>query len=100
MTEQAQRGKMNNAFDPKSLGDLDPAARSMIERRARLLGPAYRLFYNKPLAVTRGKGVHLWDNEGNKYLDAYNNVVSIGHGHPRVVEAITNQLGKIGRAHV
>jgi acetylornithine aminotransferase len=37
----------------------------------------------------------MWDRDGNEYLDAYNNVVSIGHGHPRVVDAITRQLYKI-----
>lgn len=39
-----QRGKMNNAFDPRTLDTLDPATRSLVQRRQRLLGPAYRLF--------------------------------------------------------
>ncbi|MCA0921588.1 aspartate aminotransferase family protein [Pseudooceanicola nanhaiensis] len=86
-------GKMVNSFDPGTTRDLDPVLADRIERRQRLLGPAYRLFYKEPLTVARGEGALLFDPEGNDYLDAYNNVVSLGHSHPRVVEAITKQLG-------
>jgi 4-aminobutyrate aminotransferase-like enzyme len=87
------RGKMVNSFDPSNTKELAPNVRSMIERRGRLLGPAYRLFYNDPVEVKSGKGVFLYDSEGNEYLDAYNNVVSVGHAHPKVVEAVSKQLG-------
>lgn len=86
------RGKMNNSFDPQSAEMLDPAARKMVEQRARLLGPSYRLFYSEPVDFVRGEGVKLWDSQGNEYLDAYNNVVSVGHGHPKVVEAVHQQM--------
>jgi 4-aminobutyrate aminotransferase-like enzyme len=85
-------GKMVNGFDPADIDRLDGSTRSVIERRARLLGPAYRLFYKTPVEVSRGSGVYLYDKNGNEYLDAYNNVVSVGHCHPRVVEAVTHQL--------
>lgn len=88
----ARRGKMVNSFDPDTLGQLEPRTRTQIERRTRLLGPAYRLFYANPVEVVRAQGVHLYDAQGNEYLDAYNNVVSVGHSHPRVVQAITAQL--------
>ncbi|WP_027531783.1 aspartate aminotransferase family protein [Bradyrhizobium sp. WSM3983] len=88
----AQRGKMVNAFDPANVTGLNEKARTLIQRRSALLGPAYRLFYNDPVEVKRGKGVILYDSEGNEYLDAYNNVVSVGHCHPRVVEATSEQL--------
>ena len=87
-----QRGKMVNAFDPGDLGHLAPSTRQAIERRARLLGPAYRLFYRNPVQVSSAKGVLLYDRDGNEFLDAYNNVVSVGHCHPRVVEAVSRQL--------
>jgi 4-aminobutyrate aminotransferase-like enzyme len=86
------RGKMNNAFQPSSAGHLSPRSRAMVDRRSTLLGPAYRLFYANPLQVSRGLGTRLWDADGNEYLDAYNNVVSIGHAHPRVVEAVHRQM--------
>lgn len=86
------RGDMPNAFNPGDTGHLDPNDLAHIERRRRLLGPAYRLFYRTPIEVSRGKGVFLYDKTGNEYLDAYNNVVSLGHSHPRVVEAIQRQV--------
>ena len=66
---------------------------AMIERRRELLGSAYRLFYDEPVHIVRGEGVWLYDADGNKYLDMYNNVPHVGHCHPHVVEAITKQLG-------
>ena len=87
-----RRGKMNNAFNPADHAQLDPETRSFVERRARLLGPAYRLFYKAPVEISHGKGVFLYDKAGNEYLDAYNNVVSVGHGHPSVVEAVHRQM--------
>ena len=67
----------------------------LIERRARLLGPAYRLFYDKPVHVVRGEGVWLHGADGKRYLDAYNNVASVGHCHPHVVDAIARQAGTL-----
>lgn len=64
----------------------------LIERRRRLLGPAYRLFYDDPVHLVRGEGVWLYDVDGNKYLDMYNNVPHVGHCHPRVVNAVAGQL--------
>lgn len=89
------RGKMVNSFDPKELSGLPEMTRTLIERRAKLLGPAYRLFYGNPVEVSRGCGVHLYDRDGNEYLDAYNNVVSVGHAHPRVTEAVSSQMATL-----
>ncbi|MGJ7494905.1 aspartate aminotransferase family protein [Variovorax sp. RT4R15] len=66
---------------------------ALMERRARVLGPAYRLFYETPLHPVRGEGAWLYDADGTRYLDAYNNVASVGHCHPHVVEAIARQAG-------
>jgi len=65
------------------------------ERRRRALAPAYQLFYQEPVHLVRGEGVWLFDNEGRRYLDCYNNVPSVGHCHPRVVEAIATQAGQL-----
>lgn len=64
---------------------------ALLERRARVLGPAYRLFYDRPLHLVRGQGAWVWDVDGREYLDAYNNVPSVGHAHPRVVAALAQQ---------
>lgn len=64
---------------------------TLLERRKRLLGPAYSLFYKEPLHLVRGEGVWLFDADGRRYLDMYNNVPHVGHCHPAVVEALTRQ---------
>ncbi len=86
---------MINAFDPRRSDQLPANERALVARRQRLLGPAYRLFYEHPVAFVRGEGVWLYDAEGAAYLDAYNNVPAVGHCHPRVVEAIARQAGEL-----
>lgn len=86
---------MLNAFDPAAAGSLPAAERALIERRQRVLGTAYRLFYDNPLHIVRGEGVWLYDAGGERYLDAYNNVASVGHSHPRVVAAIAEQAATL-----
>ena len=83
---------MVNAFDPATADALDERSRALVERRHELLGPAYRLFYERPVEVVRGEGVHLYGPNGERYLDAYNNVPSVGHCNPTVVQAVTEQL--------
>src|SRR3990172_587383 len=63
----------------------------LLERRERLLGPGFPLFYDKPVHLVRGEGVWLYDSEGGRYLDCYNNVPHVGHCHPHVVEALARQ---------
>jgi 4-aminobutyrate aminotransferase-like enzyme len=71
------------------------SAADLLARRRRLLGPAYRHFYSEPVEFVRGEGVHLYDAAGVEYLDAYNNVPSVGHCHPRVVAALAEQAGRL-----
>ena len=81
---------MVNAYTPGA-GNLSPQDQDRVARRARLLGPAYRLFYETPVHLVRGEGVWLYDAEGKAYLDCYNNVASLGHCHPHVVAATARQ---------
>ena len=82
-------------FDPARSSELDAATRALVERRERALGTAYRLFYREPIQFVRGSGTRLWDADGREYLDAYNNVPSVGHAHPRVVAAIAEQAATL-----
>jgi 4-aminobutyrate aminotransferase-like enzyme len=82
-------------FDPARAADLDPRTADLVRRRAAALGPAYRLFYREPLEFVRGERAHLFDRDGADYLDAYNNVPSVGHAHPRVVAAIAEQAARL-----
>jgi 4-aminobutyrate aminotransferase-like enzyme len=74
---------------------LPAKSAELIKDRARLLGPNVSTFYDEPLHVVRGKGVWLWDADGRKYLDCYNNVPHVGHCNPRVVEAICRQAATL-----
>ena len=67
----------------------------LAKRRRHALGPTYTHFYEKPLYLVRGEGVWLYDDEGRRYLDCYNNVPSVGHCHPHVVEALTRQVATL-----
>lgn len=63
--------------------------------RHRLLGPNLRLSYKDPVKIVRGWMQYLYDEEGRKYLDAYNNVAHVGHCHPRVVKAGQDQMAQL-----
>ncbi|SDX90371.1 aspartate aminotransferase family protein [Citreimonas salinaria] len=67
----------------------------MLADRARLLGPNVSTFYEDPVHFVKGEGVWLWDADGRRYLDCYNNVPHVGHCNPRVVEAICRQAGTL-----
>ena len=84
-----------NAFRAENAGDLSPDIRRLTQRRGELLGASYRLFYRKPVHLVRGRGAYLWDADGKTYLDAYNNVASIGHCHPAVIDAVHQQMQKL-----
>ena len=83
---------MINGFDPNRLGELPDQMQKNIRRRDQSLGPSYRLFYDTPIEIVRGKGVTLFDPDGNEYLDVYNNVPSVGHAHPKVIAAVHKQM--------
>lgn len=70
---------------------MDERFRDILERRRLILGSGARLFYSVPFHPVRGEGVYLYDGDGKRYLDAYNNVAHVGHGHPRVTEALSRQ---------
>ena len=73
--------------------DTQTAARNdLLERRHKCFAGSF-LMYQSPIELVRGEGVWLFDRQGDRYLDCYNNVASVGHCHPRVVEALTRQAG-------
>jgi 4-aminobutyrate aminotransferase len=55
-------------------------------------------YYQEPLVLEEGSGSRLWDADGREYLDAFGGILttSLGHCHPRIVEAVREQLGKLG----
>lgn len=65
----------------------------LLARRERVLSPSYRLFYEQPVHAVRAQGCWIEDADGQRYLDAYNNVPVAGHCHPRIVAAMAQQGG-------
>lgn len=63
----------------------------LLARRNQALGAGAALFYEAPLHIVRGEGVYLFDAEGRRYVDMYNNVPCVGHANPEVAEAVGRQ---------
>jgi 4-aminobutyrate aminotransferase-like enzyme len=84
-----------NAFDPADARGLGSELEQSVRERAAVFGSASVLFYDKPLSFVRGQGCWLYDADGVAYLDAYNNVPSVGHCHPHVVQAVARQLSEL-----
>jgi 4-aminobutyrate aminotransferase-like enzyme/Ser/Thr protein kinase RdoA (MazF antagonist) len=70
-----------------------PAAKGeLIGRRSDTLGAMLtQLSYSDPVHLVRGERAWLFDADGRRLLDAYNNVPVVGHCHPRVTEAVVRQ---------
>jgi predicted acetylornithine/succinylornithine family transaminase len=66
----------------------------LVERGEATMSRSYK---PAPVVVTHGEGMHLWDADGNKYLDFLGGIAvsSLGHAHPRLVEAISTQAARV-----
>jgi 4-aminobutyrate aminotransferase len=80
----------NKDFETK----LGPNAKAILERDREVMSPAYTREY--PFVISHGKGAEVWDVDGKRYLDMTTGiaVTGTGHCHPKVVEAIKNQVDK------
>lgn len=66
-------------------------ASALVARRERVLADVQEHYYAEPPEIVRGWRDLLVDADARVYLDAVNNVTSIGHAHPRLVDAVTEQ---------
>src|ERR1051326_5038733 len=68
-----------------------------VRKHKEFLFPAVATFYQEPLALVKGEGAHVWDDQGDKYLDCFGGGVTVrgGHADPKGNEAIINQLKTI-----
>ena len=67
-------------------------------QRHRAVTPSWlALYYDDPIELVRGEGRHVWDADGNRYLDFFGGILTTisGHGVPEVVEALREQAGKL-----
>lgn len=90
MTETTQILALNR-FDAATADRLEPRLANLVTRRMNAFGRSSVLFYQQPLEIVKAKGVWMFDAQGKAYLDVYNNVPSVGHCHPAVVAAVSEQ---------
>jgi 4-aminobutyrate aminotransferase-like enzyme len=69
----------------------------VVTKHKEHIWPCAATYYEKPLVIERGEGMHVFDDEGNRYLDCFGGVltVSVGHCEPSVTKAVTEQLNKV-----
>ena len=68
-----------------------------ISKHKEFLFPAVANYYEEPIALVKGEAEYVWDDAGNRYLDAFGGVltVSVGHANPKVNKAIIDQVNTI-----
>ena len=66
----------------------------ILKKQQEFLWPSHLTYYKQPLPLARGEGMHLYDVEGNRYLDCFGGIltVSVGHCHPKVTIALKKQI--------
>jgi len=77
-----------------------PCRDEMLALRAEYLTPALMTLYREPICLVEGKMQYVWDETGKRFLDAIGGIVttSVGHAHPRIVERLRDQVGKLCHA--
>lgn len=83
--------------DPSPLLGTDVAAPTtdpnhLLRRRREALAAVQESYYDSPMRIERGWRHHLVDTDARAYVDMVNNVAAIGHGHPRLADAVERQL--------
>jgi 4-aminobutyrate aminotransferase-like enzyme len=75
----------------------DPRSEEVVRKHKEFIWPSVTNYYQKPLVADHGSMQYLWDIEGNKYLDFFGGIVTIGVGHcnPKVTSKINAQVNKL-----
>jgi alanine-glyoxylate transaminase/(R)-3-amino-2-methylpropionate-pyruvate transaminase len=74
-----------------------PSREEVLALRRQYLSPGLITYYKEPLLLVEGHMQYLWDETGKQYLDGFAGIVtvSVGHCHPRIVEKVREQVGKL-----
>src|SRR6185436_16333470 len=74
------------------------AADDALQLHRDYLFPAVTPYYTEPVVLEEGEGVWVRDASGREYLDFFAGILttSIGHSHPRIVEAVRKQISRLG----
>ena len=74
-----------------------PSREEVIAIRKQYVSPGVLTYYADPLMIVEGKMQYVWDERGTRYLDAFAGIVtvSVGHCHPKVIEKVQEQTGRL-----
>src|ERR1700735_3395705 len=74
-----------------------PSREDVLALRRQYLTPGLITYYREPLLIVEGHMQYVWDETGKQYLDGFAGIVSVsvGHCHPKVVEKVREQVGKL-----
>ncbi len=74
-----------------------PSREDVLALRRQYLTPGLITYYREPLMIVEGHMQYVWDETGKQYLDAFAGIVtvSVGHCHPKVVEKVREQIGRL-----
>ena len=74
--------------------------REILEKQRQYLWPNHILYYTEPIALDHGKGLTVWDADGNRYLDFFAGILtsSVGYAHPTVTARVQEQVGKLAHS--
>ncbi len=74
-----------------------PSCDEVLAMRRQYLTPGLITYYREPLLIVEGHMQYLWDETGKQYLDAFAGIVtvSVGHCHPKIVEKVREQVGRL-----
>jgi 4-aminobutyrate aminotransferase len=77
-----------------STAEPQTAPSEIVRKHKEFLFPAVATYYQEPIALVRGEGQYVWDDQGTRYLDCFGGVltVSVGHANPQVNAAIIEQV--------
>ena len=80
-------------FDHRPAAYDGPAYDEALRLRREYLPPSYLTYYERPLMLVEGKMQYVWDERGQRYLDAFGGIVTVGvgHCHPHIVAAANAQ---------
>lgn len=76
---------------------MSPTHAELLERHRAVIPNWVALYYHEPIELVRGEGRHVWDGEGNRYLDFFGGILTTmtGYSVPEVVEAIQEQAARM-----
>src|SRR5438046_6765479 len=94
---QQRKASSLPAFDHVPEPHVGPSKAEILALRQQYLTPGLITYYRDPLLIVEGKMQYVWDETGKRYLDAFAGIVtvSVGHCHPKVVEKVREQVGRL-----